>query len=112
MEPDYKYIVTTHCATYNHSAYIEDAMNGFCMQKTSFPYICVIIDDASTDGEQEVISDYMNDYFDLDNTKVAQKEDNDDFFMLFAQHKKNFNCFFAVYFLKCNHYQAKKSKNK
>ena len=40
---------------YNQSKYIEDALNGFIMQKTNFPFVCVIIDDASTDGEQDVI---------------------------------------------------------
>ena len=50
--------VCIRCQTYNHSAYIVDAMNGFCMQKTSFPFVCCIIDDNSTDGEQEVIKNY------------------------------------------------------
>ena len=32
--------------------------------------------------------------------------------MIFAQHKINKNCFFAVYFLNYNHYSIKKSRDK
>ena len=46
-------LVYISCMTYNHSSFITDAMNGFCMQQTNFPYICAIMDDASTDGEQK-----------------------------------------------------------
>lgn len=41
---DYKLYI--RCFAYNHAPYIEDAMNGFCMQQTTFPYVAVIIDDA------------------------------------------------------------------
>ena len=45
--------VSCRCATYNHAAYIKDAFHGFCKQETCFPFVCVIVDDASTDGEQD-----------------------------------------------------------
>ena len=51
----YKYMVCTRCFTFNHAPYIVDAMNGFVMQETTFPVITIIVDDASTDGEPEVI---------------------------------------------------------
>ena len=60
------FLVCARCFTYNHAPYIEDAMNGFCMQQTHFPYVCVIVDDASTDGESEVIKNYLQTHFDLD----------------------------------------------
>ena len=45
--------------TYNHSKFIKEAMDGFCMQQTDFPYICCIIDDASAmatkNGEYKVM---------------------------------------------------------
>ena len=41
--------------TYNHSPYIVDAVNGFTMQKTNYLFVCAVVDDATTDGEQEVI---------------------------------------------------------
>ena len=50
--------------TYNQVNYITDTMNGFVMQETSFPFVCIIIDDASTDGEPDVIKKYLDDNFD------------------------------------------------
>lgn len=107
---EYKYMVRVNCMTYNHSLYIEDAMDGFCMQETSFPFVCTIVDDASTDGEQEVIKNYLQQHFDLDDASVVRNEETDDYYLTFARHKTNKNCYFAVYFLKYNHYQIKKTK--
>ena len=99
------FLVIVRCITFNHHAYIEDAMNGFCMQKTNFPYLCVILDDCSTDGEQEVIKNYIAEYFNLLST-----EETDDYVLNLCQHKTNVNCYFAVFYLKYNHYSIKKSK--
>lgn len=107
---NYKYMLRVSCSTYNHAAYIEDAMNGFCMQETTFPFICTIIDDCSTDGEQEVIKRYLESNFDLENSAIFKKEENDDYLKIFACHKTNKNCFFAVFLLKYNHYSIKKAK--
>ena len=107
---DNKFLVRVSCWTYNHASYIEDAMNGFCMQGTNFPFVCTIVDDASTDGEPEVIKKYLQVHFDLDNKAVVRHEETDDYVMTFAQHKTNKNCYFAVYYLKYNHYSIKKSK--
>lgn len=104
------FLVCVRCFTFNHAPYIEDAMNGFCMQQTHFPYVCVIVDDASTDGESEVIKNYLQTHFDLDNKAVVRNEGTDDYVLTFAQHKDNKNCFFAVYYLKYNHYSIKKNK--
>ena len=104
------FLVCVRCFTFNHAPYIKDAMDGFCMQQISFPYICIIVDDASTDGEQEVIKSYLVQNFNLDNQEIVKNEDTDDFVMTFAQHKVNENCFFAVYYLKYNHYSIKKDK--
>jgi len=106
----YKYMVRVSCMTYNHASYIEDAMNGFCMQETSFPFVCTIVDDASTDGEQEVIKNYLQGHFDLENKAIVRDEETDDYFLTFAQHKTNKNCFFVVLLLKYNHFQRKKPK--
>lgn len=109
-QENYRYKVRVSCITYNHATYIENAMNGFCMQETSFPFVCTIVDDASIDGEQEVIKDYMQKHFDLYDTSVSRNEETDDYFLTFAQHKTNKNCFFAVLFLKYNHYSINKPK--
>ncbi len=107
---DYKYMVCTRCITYNQAQYIEDALNGFCMQQTSFPIVNVIIDDASTDGEPEVIKHYIEAHFKVADQEIVRYEETDDYHLIFAQHKTNINCYFAVLFLKYNHYQIKKSK--
>lgn len=85
-------------------------MDGFCMQQTDFPFVCVIVDDASTDGEQDVIRDYLQINFDLGESNGMQTEVTDDYISVFARHKTNTNCFFEVFFLKNNHYQVGKSK--
>ena len=102
--------VRIQCMTYNQASYITDAMKGFTMQQTDFPFVCTIIDDASTDGEQNVIKKYLRDNFDLENESVVRNEETDDYILCFAQHKTNKNCFFAVLWLKYNHCGIKKSK--
>lgn len=102
-----KFLVCVRCMTFNHAPYIVDAMNGFAMQQTSFPFVCCILDDASTDGEPEVIRQYLQDNFDLEDKTVVRNEETDDYVLTFARHKTNVNCFFAVFFLKYNHYKIK-----
>ena len=82
-------------------------MNGFCMQKTDFPFVAIIIDDASTDGEPDVIRNYLEAHFDMDN---AQYDENNDAKTTFAIHNTNVNCHFLVIFLKYNFYSIKKDK--
>ena len=111
MKQQTHFMVCVKYITFNHANYIEDAMNGFTMQETNFPYVCTILDDASTDGEQEVIKKYLQEHFDLDNRSVVRNEETDDYVLTFAQHKTNRNCYFAVLFLKYNHYSIKKPKD-
>lgn len=96
--------------TYNHAPYIIEAMNGFCMQQTAFPFVCVVIDDASTDGEPKMIERYLQDNFNLGDSAVARNEETNDYRLVFSQHKTNKNCFFVVLLLKYNHYSIKKRK--
>ena len=103
--PTYK--VCVYCSTFNQASYIKDTMDGFCMQQTNFPFVCLIMDDASTDGEPEVIKQYLNDHFDTEWTK-----ETDDYHLTVARHQENRNCYFAVYLLKYNHYSIKKRKLK
>lgn len=106
MEQEYKYMVVTRCFTFNHASYIVDAMNGFTMQETTFPVITLIVDDASTDGEQEVIKQYLADHF----QSPYRKEETEDYHLICANHNSNPNCTFVVFFLKYNHYSIKKPK--
>ena len=46
------------CITYNAAPYIRQALDGFLMQKTNFPFEVLVHDDASTDGTAEIIREY------------------------------------------------------
>lgn len=102
--------VRIQCMTYNQAPYIEDAMNGFCMQQTDFPFLAVVVDDASTDGEPEVIKKYLAEHFDNEALDSPTPDETDEYVRVFARHKENKNCYFLVMFLKYNHYSIKKAK--
>jgi len=51
-------IVSICCITYNHASYIRECLDGFLMQKTTFPIEILIFDDASIDHTQEIIKDF------------------------------------------------------
>lgn len=108
-ELDVKYKIMVKCFTYNHSNYIAESLNGFCIQKTDFPFICAIVDDASIDGTQKVIIDFIKFNFDIivDEDKI---KDSEPFRYIFAHNKTNKNCYFVVYLLKNNHKSQKKLK--
>lgn len=57
--------VSILCITYNHAKYIRDALDGFVMQKTTFPFEVLIHDDASTDGTADIIREYEKKYPDI-----------------------------------------------
>lgn len=107
MEPKYNYIVCTHCFTFNHAAFIKKTLDGFTMQKTTFPTVFCVVDDASTDGEQIVIRNYLNANFKMQN---ARQWETDDACFIEACHKENQNCWFVVVLLKYNFRQTRKSK--
>lgn len=62
IQPTEYYQVVIRCFTYNHGPYIEDALKGFVMQRTSFSYCAIIVDDCSTDDTVEVIRRYEQQY--------------------------------------------------
>lgn len=101
------YKVTIHCPTFNHAHYIRQSLDGFVMQKTNFPFAAIVVDDASTDNEQEVLWDFINNELD---PSSLQKDETEDYVRVIATHKTNHNCTFAFLFLKYNHYNIKKDK--
>ena len=55
-------LVNIVCFSYNLERYIEYAIQGFLVQETTFPFEIIIHDDASTDGTQEIIENYVKKY--------------------------------------------------
>ena len=104
------FFVSIHCLTCNQAAYVEDAMDGFCCQHTTFPYIAFIIDDASTDGEQEVIKHYLENHFENTELSGYREWQTDEASFIYAHHKQNIHCNFLVIFLKTNYFYLKKDK--
>ncbi len=58
-------LVVINCITYNHESYIRDALEGFVMQKTNFPVVAIVHDDASIDGTAAIIREYAEKYPDI-----------------------------------------------
>lgn len=65
MNDPYKYLVCIQCLTYNHEKYLADALEGFVMQKTNFPFVAIVHDDASTDGTADILRKYAEKYPDI-----------------------------------------------
>ena len=55
-------LVSVCCMTYNHVSFIRQCLDGFMMQKCSFSFEVLIHDDASTDGTQDIIREYVTRY--------------------------------------------------
>ncbi|MDR2399718.1 MAG: glycosyltransferase [Endomicrobium sp.] len=55
-------LVTVVCLTYNHEKFIKQALDGFIMQKTSFPFEVIVHDDASSDGTADIVREYEKKY--------------------------------------------------
>lgn len=105
--PNRDYKVLVRCYTYNHSHYIEDALNGFIMQQTNFPFVCLVVDDCSTDGEQEVIKAFLNRECNMENAEYYEDGTTN---VIYVKHKNNVNCYLAIYLLKENLYKQKERK--
>ena len=51
-------LVSVRCITYNHEPYIAQALDGFLMQKTNFPFEVIVHDDAGPDKTADIIREY------------------------------------------------------
>ena len=57
--------VAIWCITYNQKDFIKDALDGFVMQNTNFPFVVIVHDDKSTDGTSDIILEYAKKYPDI-----------------------------------------------
>lgn len=96
-----RYKVLIKCCTYNQSKYITDALKGFVKQQTNFPFLAYVVDDASTDGEQEVIKEWINEHCNPDD---VSEYDNEYAYIIMSKDKDNENCTYAIHLLKKNLY--------
>lgn len=60
-----KPVVAIRCYTYKQGPYIKRALEGFVKQKTDFPFVAIIHDDASPDNTAEVLREYEQKYPDI-----------------------------------------------
>jgi len=57
-------MVSVCCLAFNHEKYIAQAIEGFLMQKTNFPFEIIIHDDASLDSTASIIKKYCERFSD------------------------------------------------
>ena len=55
-------LVAIHCMVYNHAPFLRECFEGFVMQKTTFPFIAIVHDDASTDESADILREYEAKY--------------------------------------------------
>lgn len=58
-------LVAIRCIAYNQEKYIREALDSFVMQKTNFPFVAIVHDDASTDNTASIIREYAEKYPDI-----------------------------------------------
>jgi glycosyltransferase involved in cell wall biosynthesis len=104
---NYTSLVCVRCMTFNHEAYIKDALNGFVMQQTTFPFVVAIINDASTDKTKSVINEFVENNC-IHNPEIDLRIEEYGT-VLDVTVKDNPHCIFHIVHLNENHY-GKKSK--
>lgn len=60
-----KPVVYIECQAYNHGDYIAKCLDGIVMQKTNFPFVAIVHDDASQDETPTIIAEYAKKYPDI-----------------------------------------------
>ena len=57
--------VTVVVAIYNHAEYLKKCLQSILMQKTSFAFKALLVDDASTDGSSDIVRQYAEQHPDI-----------------------------------------------
>ena len=73
MLDEKKPLVSICVLTYQHEKYIEQALDSFLSQETTFPFEIVIHDDASKDKTAEIIRRYAEQYPDIVKPLLQEK---------------------------------------
>ena len=55
-------LVSIFCPTYNCEKYIRQCLDGFVIQKTTFPVEIIVHDDASIDNTANIVKEYEAKY--------------------------------------------------
>lgn len=55
-------VLTIWCTVYNHENFIEQCLDSFLMQETTFPFVVIPHDDASTDSSASILQKYAEKY--------------------------------------------------
>lgn len=97
-------LVFVRCLTYNHEAYIEDALNGFIMQQTTFPFVVTIVNDASPDNTIQVLDNFVSENCLLEKVEHSKTDYAD---IISAIPTKNPNCLLYILNLHENHFGKK-----
>ena len=100
--------VYINCKTFNQSRFIRDTLDGFASQQTDFPFLAIIIDDASTDGEQDIIETYVSNSFGHGDGAFIHKWETDDARWIYARHSENVSVYFLAVLLKKNLFRSPK----
>lgn len=66
-------LVSVFMITYNHENYIEHAIEGVLMQKTSFPIELIIGEDCSTDNTRKIVREYEGRYTEIIKAQYPEK---------------------------------------
>lgn len=99
-------LVAIRCLTYNQASYIKDTLEGFAIQQTDFPFVAVVVDDASTDYEQKVIRSYLDEFFYNSANAGYLEWETDDAQYIYTRHKENTNFSIVSIFLKKNMFMS------
>jgi len=60
--PGFPVTVSVLCCTYNHERFIRNTLEYIVNQETGYSFEVIVADDASTDGTQKIIKEYMARY--------------------------------------------------